>query len=698
MTAGAGPRDPRAWLPALCWGLAGAAASFGLAPLEPNLLEEGFALHVAQRLAAGEHLYRDVVFYSGPLPFEFLGLLFRVFGDDIGVARGAVATLHGLATGAVFATARRAGAGAWSHGAAAALVASAALLFPLYSIYFHTTFAVHLALVAVWLASRAPASAAAAVATGLLAAGVALSKQSIGALLAPGLLAVVVAGTPRDEAVRRGLAVVAGGCIAALATLVFYGVREDLEPLVRCVAILPLTLEESFAAPYVNFWPIGRISEALAPNQIFYLPKLYHLFAPVFSWPPRWVVATTQLLFAMPLLVLLATAIHRVQRGTMPVAAWSLAVGLVALLSNVFPRADWGHLAAVLPIATAHGLVLVGRAFGGRGRRASIAAWAVTIGLLGSGVATGANLYAISSEPMLGPRVPLRPVGGEAETIAPAVRYLLEHTSPGDAIFVARAEPLIYFATDTRNPTPFEGVVPGMREEQQERILAGLGEARYVVMSDVDQSFMTYYADELPRVHAYLERHLRLPRDWRGDLSPVQVYERGGSRGPTVLDLVEDWPGGEPWIRTETGEEQAPEQALPRLSTRHNRRPMALRLGPGGGGIDLEVDLPEQAVFEADLGIRAVNSNWGLIEQPRFLNFSVSVDVGDGVLRPVLSEPHSGLVGRRWTPVAADLSAYGGRRVTLRLEAVPRHPLQGRDVTWWASPRITVSGAGGQGP
>ena len=43
------------------WGMLGALGCAALAPLEPNLLEEGLALHVAQRLAHGERLYRDVV-------------------------------------------------------------------------------------------------------------------------------------------------------------------------------------------------------------------------------------------------------------------------------------------------------------------------------------------------------------------------------------------------------------------------------------------------------------------------------------------------------------------------------------------------------------------------------------------------------------------------------------------------------------
>ena len=73
------------------WGAIGALACASVAVLEPSVLEEGLPLHVAQRLAQGEHLYRDVIFFTGPLPFELLAVLFRICGDHLFVARGAVA-------------------------------------------------------------------------------------------------------------------------------------------------------------------------------------------------------------------------------------------------------------------------------------------------------------------------------------------------------------------------------------------------------------------------------------------------------------------------------------------------------------------------------------------------------------------------------------------------------------------------------
>ena len=80
---------------AAAWGAVALAFAGWMLPLEPSLLEEGYLIHFAQRMIDGEHLYRDLITYTGPLPFELLAALFRIFGEEIAVGRWAVAALHG---------------------------------------------------------------------------------------------------------------------------------------------------------------------------------------------------------------------------------------------------------------------------------------------------------------------------------------------------------------------------------------------------------------------------------------------------------------------------------------------------------------------------------------------------------------------------------------------------------------------------
>ena len=78
-----------------------------------------------------------------------------------------------------------------------------------------------------------------------------------------------------------------------------------------------------------------------------------------------------------------------------------------------------------------------------------------------NGAVAGRFIVGEAGPPTWGERVPLRPVSAiyRVVTIPRIIRYIRAHTQPGDAIFVPRSEPLLYFATDTVNPTPYEGVL-----------------------------------------------------------------------------------------------------------------------------------------------------------------------------------------------------------------------------------------------
>ena len=88
----------------------------------------------------------------------------------------------------------------------------------------------------------------------------------------------------------------------------------------------------------------------------------------------------TQLLYAAPFVALGLTALARWRRGRLPAAVWVHAATLAALITNLFPRTDWGHLVYVLPSTFAQ-LALLARPL----RASGFAALALVGGL---GVAT----------------------------------------------------------------------------------------------------------------------------------------------------------------------------------------------------------------------------------------------------------------------------------------------------------------------
>jgi hypothetical protein len=677
MAARAPARPLRRRLAVLLWTLIGGTCCLLVSGFEPNLLEEGIELHVAQRLAGGDRLYRDALVFTGPLPFELLGLLFRVFGAEVWVARGVVVAMHAAASGAAFALAVAARPGLPAHVAAAAVATAPLLLFPLFGIYYYTTIAFHLSLLAAWAALRGIDAPRWAAVAGVLVAAIALCKQTIGLSLALSVGAALLFAGGRATRARRASAFVAGGAGVAALALAFWAATGTLGAAVYGMVTLPASLEDSFDLPVPNLWPPTKFTSVAAGSQAFYLPYFYALVKGVLVAPSPRAIAITQLCFALPALALGAAALRAATGLAARTAARPAFVVHAALflgwLPNLVPRADWGHLAHVLPLAVSQlfvALPFVPRQ--ARARRAAVGALAAAALLaLGLGAAGAAWLIERVADPgPLSTRVPLRPVSGPLREahVRRVVDYLALKAAPGEPIFVARAEPLLYFATDTRNPTPYPGVFPAMREEQQRTIVAALEDVRYVVMSDVDQPAMTYYRDELPAVQEYLERHFDTAAPFQdAELHWLTVLERVPDRGAALVDLFAIAQRGRPFTRDAAGALAPAPPFDERLGTRRNRRPLAFLIGAGGGGIDFEVDLPEHASFRGDVSLGGAYSERQVYRTPPLSRFVVSVGEGD-TWTPVAEQTLGAGWSQRWLPLEGDLSAWAGRRVTLRIE------------------------------
>ncbi|MGH0030634.1 MAG: hypothetical protein ACQGVC_12645 [Myxococcota bacterium] len=685
---------------ALLWGVVGVAGCVAVMNLEPNMVEEGLVVHVAQRLAAGEHLYRDIVFFTGPVPFELLGLLFRLFGEEIAVGRAFAAGVSGVNAAAAFALVWSAGGRSLSHAAGAVVASLPLLLFPLFSMFYYTPLAFSFGLWATFCAFRGVESSRWAAAAGVLVAAVALCKQTLGVALAASLFAALLAASPAGLRVARARAMVGGASALALLTLVFYGVRGDLPDLWRCLVTVPLTLGESFSSRYLNLWPPGVLDADLYAHKVIYFPNLYFLKYGIFAPLPPRLILGVQVLYALPLLALAATPLARLA-GPLPKVAWLNGAFLLAMTANLFPRSDWGHLVYALPPAALQLMILLGRPAGRLPVLRPLLSLAVVATVAGYALVAGRFVHGEAGPPYLwGERVPQRPVSAiyRTYTIPRLIRYLRARTEPGDPIFVARSEPLLYFATETVNPTPYEGVLTGIYEEQQENILAALPDVKFVVISDLDQPMWTYYHEELPRVQQYLERHFRIADGYPlDDGSWIVVLEHGEDRGETWLDLFRELPNARRWILDEQRRERPDERPITRLVARHNRRSMPMRLGHWGGGIDYTFVVPENARFEAGVGYRGMVSLEDLHVHPRRSHMVVEVGrdgVFEEVLRHKVADVQGG--GRRWTPVEADLSRFAGQEITLRLTIDAAVPIAERDMSWWGSPRIVVADAPAQ--
>jgi hypothetical protein len=673
--------------------------------LEPNLLEEGLLLHVGERMLDGEHLYRDIALISGPVPYAMVAGLFALFGPSVAAARAGIVVLHALACGAVYGLARHSGAGPWAHASAAALAAAPALLFPLPSTTFYATMSSTLALVVAWLALRGVGSARWGFAAGVAIALTALSKQTVGALLAITLVPAVTLCAPSGRRLIRGASVCGGGVVVAVLTLTLFAALGDLEVFARSLVTTPRS--GVFDSPFINLWPPGKLAPEIFEFESLYLPEVFYILSDGRLHHPPAAVLLTQVLYALAPFALALTLARRLL-GPLPAGVWMFAGACIACASNLFPRADAGHLAFAAPAAVAYAFCLgpafAAPALAARGAVARIGAGAAILALAGATLWVGTQLYALAGEPSWGPRVDVPPVSPpkRASAVPRVIHYLRDRLEPGEAIFVARTEPLLYFATGARNPTPFTGLLQvwGLRGEQQDEILRVLEQIRFVVMSDIDEPIHTFYRDELPRVQAELERRFHVPPvftgreridDW------ILVLERGADRGPTLIDLSDPELSPRAWVRGPDGALRPAPPPETRVPTRHNRRPLAMALGARGGGADWEIRVPERARFQAALGLRQVHG-W---RQPKWLRFEVKVSEGGG-FRTLASqtlrfEAGSG-EGRRWQELDVDLSALAGRRVTLRLDALTARSPRAGQVALWGSPRIAGAPEQGAAP
>ena len=686
-----GPRF--AWLWCAVGGLICAAAG----KLEPNLLEEGLLVHVAERMLEGEHLYSDIVLVTGPVPYAMVAGIFEVFGSTISAARIGVAVLHGLACGSVYTLARRSNAGPWAHASAATLASAPVLLFPLLVTAFYTTIATSLAFIAAWMALRGVRSSAWAFAAGVVIALTALSKQTVGTILAITLVATVAACAPRGQRLRRSAALCAGGAAVTLVSLATFMALGDLEAFVSSLLIRPES--RAFDSPMINLWPPGSLSPEIVKQKLefYYVPEVVFTLREGKFGSPALVLFLTQVVFGLPVLVLALTAVRRVF-GPLPAALWSFAAVTLACASNLFPRPDSGHVVFAAPAAVAYAFCLAGNWLPARGsatRRIGVACAAALVLLLGgSTLWVGERLLSLAGPPSFGPRVPMPPVNPvqKSGTVPRAIQYVRERIQPGEPIYVARAEPLVYFATGGRNPTPFTGALQvwGVRDEQQDEILDALEEVRFVVMSDLDDPLHTTFREEMPRVQEALERSFHVPEHFTGRRRSEDwmiVLERGRDRGPTLIDLAD--PGLEPraWIRKSDGTRVGAPQSWREKPTRQNRRPLAMALGDRGGGVDWRLEVPANARLQVSSGFKKVHGS----KQPNRVRFEVKISDG-GPFRTLASrrtvfDSRRGS-GRSWTDLDVDLSEYAGRTITLRLEAVAaKRPKRGR-VAFWGSPRV----------
>lgn len=448
-------------------------------------LDEGQLVAIADRILAGEVLYRDI--YTGIFPgiYYVTAALFGVFGEDVVVTRWAAALVNaGIAVG-LYLVGARAMRPAWALLAPALYVALVPFAYPALTMFNYSPLAMVLAVWALVFLLRYLEGARLrdAALSGLMLGACGLVKQNFGALAS---LAVAIGlawgrlgnGPLARRSLLGGILPIVLCAVApallALAALAGAGALPAfLHDTVSALGESQLEAFDDPIPPIFGSHPQddGRFVFAYTPSSLYaYLLLGKKLFGVGMS--PELRSAAIRLAYGGALATLLGGALLLgLDRRDAPAerrAARCVVVFAGLLFLGIFPSAIWSHLAYVLaPVLLLFALVAervasaAGRVGPALGRAVAVGCAAFCAAALAVGVHISVDLRGWYPEPLGVERGSLYVSSDQRALLGGAARFLTSCAQPAEPVFVAPDMPLVYFLADRRNPTPYDLIIPG---------------------------------------------------------------------------------------------------------------------------------------------------------------------------------------------------------------------------------------------
>jgi len=468
-----------------------------------NLLDEGSTAAQAMRLLRGELIYRDFFTVVTPWSYYTVAWLLRAFGEQLIVLRWAALVAGiGIAFTALIVARRIC---SWPFAAAAALLTTVWGWF-LVAPNFYSWEAALFALIALALYVYGAPSERWIIAAGIATGVTAMVKQNIGVYTAAGLFFTIWASRIFDREldvrgrVKMSVQFIAGICIPVMPTLLWLIVSGAGPYLYESWIYYPLArYPERFSRPFPHFFP-------LAENDPFDLWTKLVVYMPAIVFP-----------LTLIAIVMLALRFQRggdldaKREGHALLATWS--VGLLTLL-QMFPRADVTHilfgmqptyiLLAYLCYSAYRGIIRIA------GPRTAIASIALAIALLPIATLLRKGyqrtdweyqnyIVALKTDRAKG----IFTGGLEAQRIDIVTRYITEHSSPDDGVFVVPWASGFNFLANRMNPTRLDFML-FEDPEVYPCLLARLDQRapKYVIYGytwDVDDKHFSDYAAPVDR-------------------------------------------------------------------------------------------------------------------------------------------------------------------------------------------------------
>jgi tetratricopeptide (TPR) repeat protein len=520
------------------------------------MLDEGALVHIADRIASGEVLYRDVSTGVMPGSFYLHALLFLVFGRTLLLGRVLAIVLFALASAGVFLIARS----VTGRGVALAVALSFSALsvnfwrFPGYSSEAMCLVLLTLGAARAFLATRGRKWL---FLTGTGLGSTILFKQNYGAFASLGV-AIGLLASARD--VREGLRNIATAAVVATLPILIVaalfakaGAGADFW---RSTLGIPLQMPAVFSRSWPALWhePDARFLRDL----VYYLP-FEELALELRDWlsvHPWLAVAVVRVTYHLPPLLLVTGVLvwfrERSRReraalggrsGTRDLEAGALYLGTSAFLFlGVFPRVDAHHLFMAVTPCFVLAAWLAGREPGLFVRRGGSVVAGILLTLsLASQIAAIADVYPeqVRDAFLPLPRARVWVERWQAAEIRRQIAQIQVRVPQGEPIFVAPAAPMYYFLADRPNPTRFPLILPGALDEEE--VVRRLSDkpVDYALISDI--AFDSFpFQHVAPRVFDYLMRHYRPAEGAGWDVAPhpPYLYSRGTRAPVPRIDVL----------------------------------------------------------------------------------------------------------------------------------------------------------------